>query len=158
MTVPPISRIPAVLDGLAEVVEDALADVDDPIEVLDGARVGELPWRHLMLGVTDSPDSAPYTTQYERQDGLGAARYVESWEVRCGLCLAAGDTFALKGLRAEVAGVLQLIDEALRGSHRLVDVWDDAAIGDAPMTWFPVLGPQGATVAVFFSIEGRSVL
>jgi len=158
MSAPPISRIDAVIDELATVLAAALADLSDPVEILDGARVGELPWRHLMLGVTDSADVAPYTTRYERQDGLGAARYVEAWEVRCGLCLAAGDTFALKGLRAEAAGVLQLLDTALRAAHRRGGVWDDAAIGDAEMAWYPVLNERGATVVVFFSLEGRSVL
>lgn len=157
MTAPTITRIGAVLTGLTTLATTALADVDPKIEVLDGPRLGELPWRHLMLGITEPTGPAPYTTHYVRQDGLGAPRYVEEWEIRCGLCLAHGDN-DVASLRAEAVEVLGLLDAALRAAHVSRGVWDDAGLGEADMQWFPFPNQSGATVLVYFSIEGSSLL
>lgn len=156
MTAPTITRIGAVLAQLATIAEAAVADVDPEIEVLDGPRLGELPLRHLMLGITDSPDTAPYTTHYVRQEGLGV-RYVEEWQVRCGLCLAHGDN-DVASLRAEAVDVVGRLDAALRASLVVPDVWNDAGLGEADWQWYPVTNANGATVLVFFSLEGSSLL
>lgn len=157
MTAPTITRIGAVLDALVALAGTALADIDPVIEVMDGPRLGELPWRHLMFGVTDSPDVAPYTTSYTRQEGLGAPRYVEAWEVRCGLCLADGSN-DVAALRAEAVTVLGLLDAALRASDQLAGVWDVAGLGETPMAWYAVPHQSGSTVLVAFSLEGESLL
>lgn len=157
MTAPTITRIDVVLTQLEAIATAALADVDPEIEVLDGPRLGEQPWRHLMLGITEPPDVAPYTTQVERQDGMGRRRYVESWTVRCGLCLADGSN-DLAALRSEATTVLGLLDDALRESPVVAGVWDEAGIGDAEMTWYPVPNQAGSTVLVFFSLEGAALL
>lgn len=157
MTVPTITRIDAVLTALAAVAAAALTDVEPAIEVMDGPRLGELPWRHFMLGITDSPDTAPYTTHLVRQEGLGRPRYTEEWEVRCGLCLADGSA-DVAGLRAEAAQVLGRLDEALRDAHVQAGVWDEVGVGEADMRWYPVPNETGATVLVFFSLEGSSLL
>jgi len=153
----PITRVPAVLEKLVEVATAALADVEPAVVVMDGPRLGELPWRHLMLGITDSPDTAPYSTHYTRQDGLGRPRYVEEWTVRCGLCLADGGD-DLAGLRAEAAELLGLLDAALGDAHVTEGVWDDVGLGEADMQWYAVPNKAGSTVLVYFSIEGSSLL
>lgn len=158
MTAPAISRIDDVLTALAALATTALAAVTPAVEVMDGPQLGELPWRHLMFGITDSPDTAPYTTRYARQDGLGAPRYVEEWEVRCGLCLAHGNN-DIASLRAEVVDVMGLLDTALRAAHTGPAVpWDEAGLGESEMQWYPVRNQAGATVLVFFSLEGASLL
>lgn len=157
MTTPTLTRIDAVLTNLVAVAGAALKGVDPELEVMDGPRLGELPWKHLMFGITDSPDVAPYTTQVTRQDGLGAPRYVEAWEVRCGLCLAhTGNDIA--PLRAQAVDVLAALDEALRAVNVRRGVWDDAGLGEAGVQWYPVRNQGGATVLVFFSVEGSSLL
>lgn len=157
MTAPAISRIDDVLTALATIAAAALEDVTPAIEVMDGPRLGELPWRHVMFGIPDG-DIAPYTTSYTRQDGLGAPRYVEEWEVRCGLCLAHGAN-DVAPLRAEAVEVLGMLDTALRTAHTGPTVpWDEAGLGESGMRWYAAQNGDGATVLVYFSLEGASLL
>lgn len=155
MTVPTITRIAAVMDALADLTRTALTPLG--VEVLDGPVLGELPWRHLMIGITDSPDTPPYTTRYTRQDGLGRPRYVEDFEIRCGLSIADGSN-DLTGVRDDAVAALEALDTALGAQHTNPGVWQEIGLGEAPMSWYPVPHAAGSTVAVFFSIEGSSVL
>ena len=156
MTAPTITRIADVLAALKTLAEAATAGVVG-FEVLDGPRLGELPWKHLMLGITDTPDTPPYTTHYSRQEGFGRPRYVEEFTIRCGLTVADGSG-NLAGVRAEVVSILGLLDVALRDAHTDSGTWDQIGIGEADMTWYPVPNQDGSTVLVFFSIEGSSLL
>ena len=139
----PTTRIGEVLPALAELATAAVAPLvtaDDPIQVMDGPQLGEQPWQLVVLGVTDSPDIAPYTTRYDQQDGLGAPRYVEVAAVRCLVSVARGDD-DLVAARDRVVAIVAALDTALRAGHHLVGVWDDAGFGPDAWQWYPAPTP-----------------
>lgn len=156
----PTTRIGDVLPALAALATAAVAPLitaDEPIAVMDGPQLGEQPWQLVILGVTDSPDIAPYTTRYEQQDGLGTPRYVEVSAVRCLVSVARGDD-DLVAARDRVVAIVAALDTALRAAHHLAGVWDDAGFGPDAWQWYPAPTPTGATVAVFFSLEVQALL
>lgn len=158
MTVPTITKIDAVLTKLEAIAKAALEGVAPKVVVMDGPQLGEPEWRHFMLGISDTPETPPYTTHYVRQEGLGRPRYVEEWEIRCELSLADGSN-DVAALRTEAAALLGLLDSAVRDAHAGEGVpWVDAGLGDADMRWYLGPTPEGATVLVFFSIEGSALL
>lgn len=155
-----VTRLDQVLPALVEIVREAvgpLATDEAPIEVLDGPRLGELPWRVVVIGLTDTPDTPPYTTRYEAQDGLGRPRYVEVASVRCLVSVARGDDDLLAA-RAEAIAIVAALAAALRDHHTNPGVWDGAGFAGDAWAWYPMPTENGATVAVFFSLEVETLL
>jgi hypothetical protein len=148
---PRLTRISAVVDRLVTLCGEATG-----LQVVDGPFVGELADDTLLLGIPDG-NTPGYRTTVTRQEGLGRPRLVEAWEVHCLLSLAsAAET--IPQLRARASSLLGSLDDTLRADVRSDGVWDRAGFGNSDMSWIPLQGPTGATLAVLFSLEGESLL
>lgn len=153
MSGPALTRVAVVVDKIIEIAKDL--DVGD-LDVVDGPRVGELDDRVLVVGLMESAERPGYVAEVRRQEGMGRPRLVEDFEVRCLLSIASGDIDVAE-LREECVTIITALDEALRSSSRVGDVWDRVMFG--PRTdWVPLQASEGAVCNVLFTIEGTSLL
>jgi hypothetical protein len=158
-----ITRIHAVLTTLTPLLDAAMpegATPDETVAVWDGPRLGEWPWQIVVLGLSDDPRAnPPYTCRYQQQDGLGRARYVETFAIRTLVSVSVGQDDAIAAARARVVEILGAIDTVL-GEHQVErGVWDEIGVGDTQIDWFTTPSEHGGVnVSAFVSIEGSAIL
>lgn len=152
------TRMPEVLDQLIATFKAATVTDEHPegIQVTDGPHIGEVMYEAIVVGFTDGPDRPGYNATVSRQPGMGAPRLQEDFTVRSLLTLTSGDT-DIRALRNRAGELLGLIGAALAGIHVKDGVWERATLnGDTE--WIPIQHPDGATVNVFFQVDGSSLL
>ena len=151
MAGPGPTRIAQVIDTLL-----ALCATSTGLQVTDGPHLGELMDEAICLGFTDGPERPGYAVAVRRQEGMGRPRLAEDFTVRSLLTISSGDT-DMSALRGRAADLLGQIDTALRDDVVHGGAWDRAALG-GEMEWIPIQHSAGATVNVFFTVEGTSLL
>lgn len=142
------------IDDVVAAIVTVLADATG-VEVQDGPRLGEVLFETIVVGITDDPDSAPYSVTVNAMQGLGRPRNREDWVVRCLLTVTQGDGLPAQ-VRSRAVELLELINAAVGDAH-VGDAWERARLGSA-LDWFPLGHGDGATMNVLFSITGSSLL
>lgn len=144
------TRIHEVVDELLSLIGRATS-----LRVLDGPVAGvDVPDEYVVVGFDE--ESAGYEVETSRMPGYGQPRMQEDWSVRCWLVLRSGST-DLRSLRDRAARHLGAIDAAVRVESQNESLWQQAMIAGS-LRWQTWQDPDGCTVAVWFPVEGTTLL
>lgn len=146
-----VTRVDAVVARLVELFGAAT-----DLTVQDGPSVGEVPYETIVVGMPGDVSDPGYTSNAQRLQGMGPARYQERSEIRSMLTVTTGNTSATE-VRGRAATYLRRIDAALRAEQTSDGVWQRVALaGD--MNWIVIQHEGGVTCEVFFTVEAESLL
>jgi hypothetical protein len=149
------TRVPAMVAALFAKLREGFKD--DVVDDIDGPPVTLAGLGDDVLSVGFSaPGGLSIDVQVEKQQGLGAPRYAEVFQVFMVFSSVSGDT-DLEARRARCLWALTKVQTILEADRGLGGVVDAVGLGPA-MEWGQDQHEDGCTVAVGFSIVGSALL
>ena len=142
------TRADEVIDRLVAVISAATG-----VQTLDGPQM-EVADEAIL--VRSSPTGPGYTSTLTREPGFGRPRLREDWSVSVTVSVWRGSD-AVPAARRRLVSLIGLVDDAVRDSHRVDGVWQDAAIeGDLAIDQAPYR--DGQVLMGTFTVQGVSLL
>jgi hypothetical protein len=149
------SRVPAVIDGLLELLAASVAL--DGVQVLDGPPLRLSDIEDDAIAVAPGSEAQPgVTSVIENQPGLGPNAYLERIEVGMTLASYSG-VVNLKARRDRAAALLAAIKAAVDANQVREDAWDAAGLGPN-LEWYPNQDESGCTVEIGFSLVFKALI
>lgn len=149
------SRLPAVIDGLLELLGES--EALDGVQVLDGPPLRMTDLEDDTIAVAPGFEMQPgAVSTFESQNALGRVSYVERIEVGMTLASYSG-TVDLKARRDRAAALLAAVKAVVDANQVREDCWDGAQLG-ANLEWYPKQEENGTTVEVGFTLLFKAIL
>lgn len=149
------SRLPAVLDGLLELLR--AAEPLQGVQIIDGPPLRMTDLEDDAIAVAPGFEFQPgAVSTFENQNALGRVSYVERIEVGMTAASYSG-TVDLKARRDRAAALLAAVKSVIDDNQVREDAWDAAELGTT-LEWYPKQEESGTTVEVGFTLLFKAVL
>jgi hypothetical protein len=149
------SRLPAVIDGLLELLK--AAEPLEGVQILDGPPLRMTDLEDDTIAVAPGFEFQPgAVSTFESQNALGRASYVERIEVGMTAASYSGEV-NLKTRRDRCAALLAAVKAVIDDNQVRAEAWDGAELGPT-IEWYPKQEESGTTVEVGFTLVFKAIL